>query len=242
MHRAATALLVALLPAGPAFAKSAFYEIQERCPCEGPSARVFWTDVADRLACVDAVLADLREQGWPAEVLAHDRVREQRTRCGDPARQCDGTPARPCPRGTICDIADANCRPEGATGTCVSKKRAARRCRNDPYPVCGCDGRTYRTHCGARKAGVAVAFGLRCDVLCGGPDRIPCGPGQYCHSMLRCDGADAFGACLPNGEPCDAGLPSLPVCGCDGTTYASTCELIAAGVPRRHYGSCEGGP
>ena len=230
-------LLVGGIAAPSALAKSAYYEILARCPCAGPSARVFWSGVDDRLRCVDQVLADLASQGWPQEVLARDRVREGKSRCGRVDRQCDGTPNRPCPRRMVCDVADANCRPEGATGICVSRKLRRKGCRLSPFPMCGCDGRTYASECRIRAAGVTLAHGNSCEHGCGGPDRIACPAGQTCYAAFGCDGADARGLCLNVDPRC--GLTSeQPVCGCDDVTYASPCDAAAAGVALKRSEAC----
>jgi hypothetical protein len=223
---------------GLAQAKSAYYEIKARCPCAGPSARTFWTSTADRLACVDAVLEELRAQGWPGEVLSRDRLREQRSRCGEARLQCDGTANRPCPGRMVCDVVDPNCNPTGATGTCVSPRKNSRGCRVDPYPVCGCDGTTYKSLCRLRRAGVALALPNRCDVACGGPERRPCEAGHYCWTMPTCDAADAVGACVPLDGFCDSSVDGFQVCGCDGATYANLCELAAAPMGLKHRGAC----
>jgi hypothetical protein len=136
----------------------------------------------------------------------------------------------------MCDVVDPSCRPEGAVGVCASRKKTAVRCRQDFIWVCGCDGRTYPNQCRAQRAGATVvAFAVPCDQLCGGPDRIRCGPGETCSSVLSCDGADAFGTCVNWGTPCDEN----DACGCDGTTYPTRCALEAAGVAERHSGRCQ---
>src|SRR5262245_1084781 len=197
--RAVTVSIAALALAGvvgaacPALGKSAGYEIQARCPCTGPAVRTFWSSMAERLACVDHVIAELATQGWPAELLARDRVRELKSGCGDPRLQCDGTSARTCPRRMRCDVADSSCRPEGAPGKCVPRKFHRRACSGDPYPLCGCDGKTYPNDCRLRAAGVALRHVYACERGCGGPDRVGCPAGQTCWAFLGCDGGDAWG-------------------------------------------------
>ena len=57
---------------------------------------------------------------------------------------------------------------------------------------------------------------------------------QYCSKAWgSCSGA---GICKVRRENC---RPS-PVCGCDGTTYATECEAASAGVSMLHDGICEG--
>jgi hypothetical protein len=235
------AVLQLLGPFGvrPAFAKSARFEIQDRCPCPGPTIRTFWPSKDARLACVDAVIAKLLEEGWPEELLARDREHEVKSRCGDPRFQCDGTRAHRCPGRMVCEIVDANCDPAGATGMCVARSKHWRSCRNDPYPVCGCDGRTYRTDCRLRRAGVALAVAASCSTACGGSEHRTCGAAEFCWSATSCDGADAYGVCVELaalvGGPCERGDP---VCGCDGVTYPDLCTLGAAGIPLKQYSRC----
>jgi len=237
----AACMAVALLERS-ADAKSAIYELRARCPCAGPTLRTFWSSIDDRMACIDRVFGELASEGWslPAEIIARDRAREERSRCGDVRLQCDGTSARQCPRRLVCDVIDANCRPEGATGTCVSRKTRQRSCRTDPSAMCGCDGKTYASECGLRRAGVTLAHGGSCAIGCGGPDHIACRPTEYCVAFTACDGADAWGICVGMGSGCIVDPASRPVCGCDGRTYASRCEIAAAGVASAADGPCAG--
>ena len=59
-------------------------------------------------------------------------------------------------------------------GRCVEAREAC------PGPVCGCDGITYATECGADRAGVLVAYGGTCGTQCGGPPSFTCPPGLEC--------------------------------------------------------------
>lgn len=54
-----------------------------------------------------------------------------------------------------------------------------------------------------------------------------CGPGFFCDSFLP--GCSGTGECRPVAD-CSLFRRMGPVCGCDGTIYASTCEAAAAGI------------
>jgi hypothetical protein len=228
---------VALGTARPVLAKSASPEIRKRCPCAGPDSRTFWSGIAERLACVERAIPELAAQGWPASLLDRARVRERRSRCGVRRFQCGLTSTRRCPRGMVCEVLDPHCRPDGAPGTCVSRRLPHRSCRDNPYPMCGCDGATYVHECAWRRAGVALAHSGACALGCAGPDRVACPAGETCYALLGCDGADARGACGDADASCAPGGTPEPACGCDGVTYPSMCE-VAAGVALRHGGAC----
>jgi hypothetical protein len=223
----------------PAPAKSAVYEIQSRCPCAGPAGFVFWTSLVERLACVDAAIADLAARGgWPTRLLARDRAREVKSRCGDPRLQCDGTGARTCPRRMVCDVVDSSCRAGGVPGHCVPRKYRRLACSDPSWPVCGCDGVTYESECRLRAAGTALRHIYACERGCGGPDRVRCPAGQTCWAFLPCDGPHAWGICADQDPGCASPDESTPWCGCDGLDYASLCEAADAGVVVKGIGSC----
>jgi len=72
---------------------------------------------------------------------------------------------------------------------------------------------------------------------CGGQAGLQCGAGLYCAYPPRtCRQDDAFGVCEPKPVACKA--VSEPICGCDGKTYASTCEAAQAGVSPLSVGQC----
>jgi hypothetical protein len=77
-------------------------------------------------------------------------------------------------------------------------------------------------------------------LYCGGAQQVACPPGFVCdRTDPLCTLPDAAGQCAPVPTSCPAGTP---VCGCDGTTYASDCARLAAGVTKMHDGACDPAP
>ncbi len=76
---------------------------------------------------------------------------------------------------------------------------------------------------------------------CGGPEGVACPLGQMCNRRdPLCGPSSVAGVCTVAPEECaDEGEP---VCGCDGTTYASDCHRVAVAAVLRHAGACEGPP
>lgn len=76
------------------------------------------------------------------------------------------------------------------------------------------------------------------DEACGGFAGLGCGAGEYCDvtTANACGGADLMGVCKPLGELCNQVY--VPVCGCDGKTYANDCERVQAQVQLAHDGAC----
>jgi hypothetical protein len=81
-------------------------------------------------------------------------------------------------------------------------------------------------------------------------------PGEVCYQQAACSPGLA---CAPNDGACDAiwwggqcvvpgddtncaGLPSAPVCGCDGTTYGNECLAVASGNGMKTNGACAATP
>ena len=72
---------------------------------------------------------------------------------------------------------------------------------------------------------------------CGGIAGLRCGAGQYCKMTPRmCRVSDGGGVCVARPRIC----PRIfrPVCGCNGKTYANSCEAAAAGASVLHTGKC----
>jgi hypothetical protein len=140
----------------------------------------------------------------------------------------------PCPEGYVCDYAQNTCGVAGETGVC--RKKPENCPIMPPCPMlCGCDGRVYCSECEAWAAGTDLGPNDACQpaTTCG-PDR-PCAEGEFCDFPPgTCGGA---GVCRLRPEAC----PDLwrPVCGCDGQTYANSCDANFAGVDVAREGPCE---
>jgi hypothetical protein len=76
--------------------------------------------------------------------------------------------------------------------------------------------------------------------FCGGPNAVACPAGFVCDPASSVCDPLAGGACVAAPGDCST-APADPVCGCDGTTYASDCARLAAGVAVAHAGSCNVG-
>lgn len=72
---------------------------------------------------------------------------------------------------------------------------------------------------------------------CGGEPGLGCGAGMFCEVPDEvCAGGDIAGRC----EVVPLACPRLvvPVCGCNGKTYANDCDRRAARVSKAHEGAC----
>ena len=74
-------------------------------------------------------------------------------------------------------------------------------------------------------------------LACGGEPGLGCGAGMFCEQQDEvCAGAEVAGRC----EVVPLACPRLvlPVCGCNGRTYANDCDRRAARVSKAHEGAC----
>jgi hypothetical protein len=69
---------------------------------------------------------------------------------------------------------------------------------------------------------------------CGPSTGTDCGGGEWC-DIRSCD-EGATGTCVADPGACPEVW--VPVCGCDGTTYASDCERLRAAAALDHDGAC----
>jgi Kazal-type serine protease inhibitor domain len=151
------------------------------------------------------------------------------------------TSSSDCAGDEFCSLGDGACLGASARGLCKPKPDV---CPAVVEPVCGCDGTTYNNTCEATRNGASVASVGACRGSCGGPGGAACAEGLFCDlEPGTCGDQSPSGTCRRAPEAC----PSIsdPVCGCDGTTYASACEAARQGVSVAAEGACNascGGP
>ncbi|XP_072773349.1 agrin isoform X2 [Taeniopygia guttata] len=115
--------------------------------------------------------------------------------------------------------------PDGQAAKCVCPSSCGGVAES---PVCGSDGRDYRSLCHLQKHAcdaqqdLAKQFNGPCDPCQG----VPSEPGRVCRVNPRTRRAEL----LPRPEDCPPG--SGPVCGDDGVTYESECAMGRAGAIR----------
>jgi hypothetical protein len=145
----------------------------------------------------------------------------------------------PCTRNDDCDASRYCAVPLGACGAggiCEARPTA---CPDVVDPVCGCDGATHGNRCEAAAQGTSVVHAGPCvPTTCGGIAGVPCPDGAYCDLPAgACHTADQQGTCIPLPGACLAVYD--PVCGCDGHTYPSDCDRLAAKAQKAHDGACD---
>ncbi|XP_023225302.1 agrin-like isoform X1 [Centruroides sculpturatus] len=120
-------------------------------------------------------------------------------------------------------------------------------CTTDIRPVCASDGKTYTNECTLRveacksRRNLRIIYSGECNKGVNPCDSLRCSPGQQCH-------IDHYGiATCQCPSPCEPAM--RPVCGNDGLTYDSECELIRRAcleqknISMAYRGACgEAGP
>lgn len=71
---------------------------------------------------------------------------------------------------------------------------------------------------------------------CGTQGAPACPGGEFCDFLEKCGRTNTGGVCAVRPHVCSP--VSAPVCGCDETTYANSCEAAARGVSIDHNGPC----
>jgi hypothetical protein len=130
----------------------------------------------------------------------------------------------------LCDTVDE--------GICIAPPEL---CPRVIDPVCGCDDVTYDNACLAYQAGAGVQTFGACEAappgVCGGILGTECAEDELCLLEPGVCVADGIGRCVPGVESCE-GIPTKPVCGCDGETYPNLCEATRNSVAASE-GECE---
>jgi len=151
---------------------------------------------------------------------------------GSCVRRCQRDGMLTCNSDEFCSLPMGACADPAAVGEC---SRIPQECSAVVDPVCGCDGMTYTNRCKAAAAGVSIALHGRCPQRCSLEHACP--GDEYCEFR--------FGTCGREGDvglckevPLDCREVLVPVCACDGRTYANKCEAAKAGVSVLHEGRC----
>ena len=226
------------------------------CGCNGQtyvsacSAALLGQDLRTVEACPDA--CDPSEcTATPAQETCPDGSAQQSI-CARPTRtaacrwelqSCPDlvrcTTKEECREGEVCGKMD-----EAVHGCDLSQDRhcytpPAASCPKDLPQVCGCDGLTYGSACLAIKAGALISKDGPC----------PCDADATCEGKQYCATASSSNVCPSPGSPGECrdkefcfSIPSSKgqACGCDGTTYDSSCAAQMASVAVASKGLCPG--
>ncbi len=128
-----------------------------------------------------------------------------------------------CTAGEYCTKGLGDCTGQGS---CTARPSL---CVQAADPVCGCNGTTYSSECEAAVSGIAIASKGNCaapPAPTGCITNVECLSTQYCAKTSGdCEGT---GACSQRPGLCLSFYN--PVLGCDGNSYANSCEAAAAGI------------
>jgi hypothetical protein len=96
---------------------------------------------------------------------------------------CGGLSGRTCDVNNWCYFKDGSCGAGDQTGTCEPRYVGGVTCA--PGVVCGCDGKTYSTHCSAHQAGMDTMPTTAC-IPGNGGSGAPCAADTDCATGFKC--------------------------------------------------------
>ena len=166
-----------------------------------------------------------------------------------PANSCGGKNAltiKDCGEGFYCKYHSGVCGYYDSLGECTAVPEV---CSFEMAPVCGCNGVTFSNACKAGLAGISVkqegecpplgaevtkgAFAAVAGGACKPGADVVCPEGYFCALATGVCGTDkdAEGVCVVQPAACTPDPASSDtVCGCDGHTWATSCDAAMGGV------------